>query len=235
MKNLVALLVFSGVMAACSKTSPSTSPSDTAALTADAPAAVTARATPVPATSAAKKYDGPFGLAMGIMDAELEKMGFKSTKENSGVYIGTPPRPLEGTDVFVVLTSPDAGICRIRAGIIVPIVNGSGDQLKAEVDRLKEAMETKYGKPSDKDERISDDMYRRNSDMWMIGLKEDSVAYMYTWIAGKTEVDLPKDIAGIEIGADATSTSKGSASIQYTFSNFKSCVDYAKSRKAASF
>lgn len=183
--------------------------------------------------AAGKSYDGPFGLDGSLPVAELERMSFKSSSTSPSVFTGSPPRPLEGTAEYFVVATPDSGICRIRAIVDVPITNGSGDQMKSRVDQFAETMQVKYGKHAAKVDYIGQDVYRRNPQYWMMGLKEESVIYAYDWSAGKTQQPLPEDMENIEISANATSSDAGYVAIQYTYKNFKNCTAEIKKQRAA--
>lgn len=178
-------------------------------------------------------YDGPFGLAAKISVADLKKMGFKEVETHPGLFEGKPPKPLSEPGDYLVVATPDAGVCRIRASFDIDNVNGSGDQLKAKVDRFAETMRMKYGKHSEKINYISQDVYKRNPEYWMMGLKEESVVYAYDWTAGKTEQPLPAGLSNVEIVATALSLSKGYAAINYTFDNKDQCMDEIDKAKAA--
>jgi hypothetical protein len=193
---------------------------------------VETQATPQAASLANKTYDGPFGLTGQLSVAELERLGFKAVAHAPGIYIGTPPKPLQGADSYAVFATPKEGTCRIRARVPVAVVNGSGDQLKAETDRLAEAMQLKYGKYTEKVDYIKQDVYRRNPEFWMMGLKEESVLYAYDWSAGKTEKPLPDSLENIEISADTSALHSGYVSVQYTYKNFEACHKESQTRKA---
>jgi len=184
--------------------------------------------------ASAKTYDGPFGLAGAISVAELERLGFKDAGRASNLYFGKPPKPLSDAGTYAVLATPAAGACRIMAHVDVKVVNGSGDQLKEKTDQLAELMAVKYGKHSDKVDYVKEDVYRRNRQFWMMGLKEESILYAYDWSAGKTEKPLPVDLENIEVAADTDSISSGYVAIKYTFKNFPACRKEIDARKANS-
>jgi len=140
---------------------------------------------------------------------------------------------VDGINEYVVLATPKAGVCRVQARANVSVANLAGDQIKQKVDQLAEVMAVKYGPHSNKTDLVSQDVYRRNPQYWMMALAEDSVTYSYGWSAGKTKQPLPADLDNIEISAGAGSTSSGWAAIQYTFKNFDACLKEEQQRKAA--
>jgi hypothetical protein len=186
------------------------------------------------AVTSPKTYDGPFGLTGSQSIAELEKLGFKTNDNTPNFYMGTPPKPLRDATSYGVMATPSAGICRIMAQVPVSVVNGTGDQLRTKTDQLAETMQLKYGKYSEKVNYIGQDVYRRNPQFWMMGLKEESILYAYEWMQGKTDKPLPNNIENIEIAADAASTDSGTVIIRYTFKNYSECKKDVEKHKADS-
>lgn len=182
---------------------------------------------------AIKTYDGPFGLTARMTGEELKTLGFVEVEGSPGLFKGTPPRPLGEPGDYYVVATPKAGLCRIRASYDVNTVNGEGDQIKEKVDQLAEAMSVKYGRHSTKINHISQDVYRRNPEFWMMALREDSVVYAYDWTAGKTEQPMPDGLENVEIVANALTLSSGYAAISYSFDNRKQCMDELKKLKSS--
>lgn len=226
MKKLFVTVLVGAALASCQKQPASANPQT--AVSGGASAIKTAA---VQATATVETYDGPFGLAPSLSGAELERLNFKPVASHPGVYEGTPPRPLEGTDKYVLVVAPKAGLCRINTTVIVNPVNGSGDQLRAAVDRIADMMQMKYGKHSLKAD-FKEDVHIRNPQYWMLGLKDDSVMYGYVWNSKETEKALPNDIAVIEVSARTRSLDSGFVSIQYSFKNFDDCVKEINQKKA---
>lgn len=181
-----------------------------------------------------KTYEGPFGLAMGISSDELTgKLGFTIPDGTEDVYAGKPPKPGDGFSEYYVLASAKAGLCKIIGNINVPVVNGTGDQLKVEADKLAELIELKYGKPTRKFDDSLQDVYVRNPQFWMMGLTENSVMYSYSWRQNKTAAQLPYDLESIEIDVAAIDINSGRATLRYTFKNFDACRAEFRAKKAA--
>jgi len=224
------LLALSCALVGCQK-EPSKSAAHNAAVSAP-PTKSASTAVSIP-HEVPKSYDGPFGLAGGMPIAELTQLGFKPVGSHPGIFTGTAPKPIDEVTEYIALATPDAGVCRINARVNIPVVNGSGDQVKSKVDQLAEIMAVKYGKHSGKEDYISQEVYRRNPQYWMMGLQEDSVFYVYSWQSGKTQQQLPNGLQAIEVAANASSLDKAWASIQYTFTNFDACLQENQKRKAS--
>lgn len=228
MKKLSLILLLGIALAGCSK-------HEDQARTAKAPShASSTAASIIPQSQVkAKTYEGPFGLASSIPIEELEQMGFKKISGRpDAFFFGTPPKPLQDAEEYAVVATPVAGSCRIIAHIDVPVVNGSGDQLKAKTDQIAEMMALKYGKYSDKVDYIKQGAYRDNPEFWMLGLKEESIYYAYDWTAQKTSKPLPAELENIEVAADAIRISSGYVTIKYTFKNFDACHKEIEAKKS---
>lgn len=175
---------------------------------------------------------GPFGLAKGLSAAQLTgEFRFKPLGNVAGVFAGNPPRPVEGISEYAALATKNSGLCKIMASTPAALANDSGDQVKATVDRLADSLRIKYGDQGVKTAYISDGTFSRNPDMWMIGLKQESVSYAYTWDS-KAGAPLPNDLSSVEVSAEAISSSKAFARIVYTFNNFPDCLKEMKAAKA---
>lgn len=175
---------------------------------------------------------GPFGLAKGVTTDQLTGVfGFKAAETASNVYEGSPPRPVEGLVEYIVLATKHSGICRIVASTPVAVANDTGDQVKASVDRLADSLKIKYGDMPVKTNYVGSGTFQRNPDMWMIGLKDDSVIYGYTW-ESKAATQLPNELRSVEVTAQASNSSNAYAKIVYTFNNFDACTKDIKSAQA---
>lgn len=182
-----------------------------------------------------KTYEGPLGLAMGVpVDVMVGQLKFTpSNADNPNIYSGTPPKPAPGFDSYFVLATKEQGVCRIGAIAPVDVVNGSGDQIKSETDRIAEMVEMKYGKPTKKYDLALEDVYQRNPEFFMLGLKEDSVTYSYSWVQHPGTATFPNDLAEIEVTAMAVELNKGWVRLLYTFTNDKACNVEVKKQKSS--
>ncbi len=180
-------------------------------------------------------YDGPFGLAMGISLEEMQnQIGYKLPFPQRQDYLsGKPPRPVEGLGDYYAIATRQQGVCRVGASAIVKLVNGSGDQLKAEADKIADLLQVKYGKPAQKFDFKSQDIYVRNPQYWMLGLVEESVGYGYSWSNTKNSPALPNKIASIEVAVVANSVDAGRVDVRYSFLNFADCDAEMKMLRAA--
>lgn len=225
MQKVATAILLTSILTACQKTSepPKADVGSVAASTSE----IKKQSTPI-----AKTYDGPFGLAMGIPDKELStNLGFTPATTMPYIFIGKPPKPVTGFAEFFAIALPSTGLCKTGAKSVLTNVNGSGDQIKEEADKIAGMLELKYGKPTSKF-TYAKDTYKRNPEYWMLGLKEESVAYDYFWESKKANPALPNNIVQISLISRAQSISEGTVTLGYEFSNYEECTKEIKKMKA---
>lgn len=182
--------------------------------------ATTATATAVTTVASS----GPFGLAMAISETELaSKFGFVKSGKARHLFQGQPPIPVADFSDYYAVTAPISGICKVGASRTITAVSGTGEQIKAAADRIAQALEQQYGKPSLKKDKVKTDIYTRRPQFWMVGLKEGSVSYGYLWANGKTERELPDNILNIIVFAHAKAINRGEVGVSYEFANYADC------------
>lgn len=201
-----------------------------------ASASASAAAKPVPSPVAAvarKSYEGPFGLAMGILPAELtDTFGFKNTPDRPSQFDGSPPKPVPDFDSYFAMATPGQGICILGALQQIGVVNATGDQLRERVDNVAEMLKIKYGEYTEKIDFANQDVYRRNSQFWMMALTEGAREYAYSWRAKRNKT-LPNNIRTIEVFARAHEMNSGVVVIKYYFENEEKCQAEKRVQKAA--
>lgn len=185
--------------------------------------------TPNKATSISKKnYNGPFGLAMGITQDELIKLGFKQDSEEPWTFIGTPPDASNSFSRYGVFSTKQGGLYEINVATDDFIVNGNGDQVKFKVDEIAELLSQKYGKHSFRLNKVNDDVYIMNPEMWFMGLRDKSVVYAYVWKANYKNTKLPNDISYVHVEAVANPDTSGYVKVMYRFTNEDRCLQEIK-------
>lgn len=179
-------------------------------------------------------YDGPFGLKEGLTAKELvEKFNFLEINESEGIFIGTPPKPINGYGTYYLIIGKNTGLCKISAIKNIKDVNGQGDQIKYEARALKDLLALKYGEPSKFYDFSTSDTYDRNPQYWMMGLKEESVFFSYYWNEETSKkIDLKNNIKYIKVETSADSYSSGFVILRYVFNNQIECESEFKKSAA---
>ncbi|WP_162042895.1 hypothetical protein [Undibacterium sp. YM2] len=227
---IIALLMTTASLVACKKTADATA--NTTASSVAMPSASVLASTTETSTAAeaisdaipASTESGPFGLAMAISETELaSKLGFVKSSKAKHLFEGQPPKPADDFSDYYAVTAPISGVCKVGASRTITAVSGTGEQIKAAADRIAQALEQQYGKPSLKKDKVKTDIYNRRPQFWMVGLKEGSVSYGYLWANGKTERELPDNILNIIVFAQAHAINRGEVGVSYEFANYADC------------
>lgn len=189
---------------------------------------------PVIAEKKITEYDGPLGIKKGIPTSDLtSNLKFNPVKSNPSIFTGEAPKKLDVNAEYVAVATEKQGLCKFVAMIPITKVNSTGDQLKETADKMKDLMSMKYGDNPDKLVYFGQDVYRRNSQFFMMALKEESVAYSYSWEAKKIKGGLPYDLDNIVINISADSMDSGYVKISYEFNNFDQCQKEMKQKSAS--
>lgn len=172
----------------------------------------------------ATAYNSPFGLAMGISEADLTgQLGFTRSGKAAHLFQGQPPRPAQEFSDYYAVTAPISGVCKVGASRTITAVSGNGEQLRAAADHIASTLQQQYGQPNIKKDKARADIYTRRPQFWMVGLKEGSVSYGYLWARGKTERELPDNILNIIVFARAHAINYGEVGVSYEFANYADC------------
>lgn len=161
--------------------------------------------------------DGPFGIAMG-QDVE----GLNLIEIDNPTYRRVADIPLAHPEFEGVLVRayPDVGVCEIKGVGRDNIGDGSGAQVRAQVDNLASALETKYGKPKKIDICAGGEIACENQ-FWMMSLLNGERHYGYQW--QKTD-DLKKaNLDYVLVHAGASSIADTWTGIEYGSADTDAC------------
>jgi len=161
-------------------------------------------------------YSQPFGVSMGM---SLEQLQSQSTlpivDRGNGIYEFYPKSAHSAFESYHVLHSKESGVGKIRAVGKTIRVNNFGTQLKDATDTMAEALTGVYGAFKKHDFLTSGSIWRARNE-WMWGLYKGERFYVYIW-----QTELPHDIKGIALIAEAQNTAEGYVSLEYEFTNFE--------------
>ena len=177
--------------------------------------------------TAAVDHDGPFGIAMG---ETLEDLG-PVQKTGNGVYhVLRPARPNEVLNFVSVVAFPTLGVCKILAVGDINQEDQRGSAVKSTVDRLSEALSTKYGTPQQEQDCQASDT--ECSDYWTIQLHEGQAHYRYLWdLRSAQRAD---KIAMIQDEAMALNSVRTIPRVTYFAANDDACVAAMQAASGAS-
>ena len=187
--------------------------------------------------NAQKKWDGPFGLAMGLTPEQIKASGTSLTAipqipglmKSSGA-----PSPNSSFNEYLYLfgSGTDSGLCKVVASTPTISANPFGDQIKDTFHELSKALTEKYGKPETLQFVKRGSLWTDPND-WMMGLSKEERHHASYWTLAKLG-NLPNSISSIGLSAKAESPNKGYVSLSYEFSNFEACQEARKKSKNSS-
>lgn len=149
-------------------------------------------ARPSPTQERPTKYDGPFGLKMGL-SVETAKNLIPSLSESDsepGVYNAVSvPVPHPDFESYSLFFSKKSGLCRV-VGIGKDIPSGDvGFEVRSAFDALDEALTQKYGKGKKYD--FTSEHYE-SPEYWMLSLLKKNRILAKVWSKGEGLVSTSK-------------------------------------------
>jgi hypothetical protein len=179
------------------------------------------------ATQPLAKADGPFGVTMGSKIGEYSDCQPAPTSPGQ-YFCATLPRPHADMENYLIKAFPDLGIC-IVAGFTKPItVNSFGDELRRQVDDLKNQLIVKYGPPTQKNDDVAGLFTSPHE--WMFALQRNERRYGYVW-----KNDLPDGIGTVIVNAAPTDHGLGEAVVIFQSQKKEECSAAEKNVKAGAF
>ncbi|MDR0457657.1 MAG: hypothetical protein LBH10_01300 [Burkholderiaceae bacterium] len=215
--------------------------SSTPPTAASAPVSAAALA-PAPASKAIstttekiKPSDGPFGVRMGMTTEELGK--FIKLKSDGDLRYDSDSAPIPHK-LFsdYIYRIGNNGLCSVKALSKTIESNSFGDGVKDAFSEISQPLVAKYGKPTfDHDFIRSGSIWDKQED-WMMGLYKEERVLNIAWVSSKNKgsektknpVNLPSDIAYIELEARAYKYNKAFLVLDYLFMNNDDCVNQIK-------
>ena len=185
--------------------------------------------------AAAKRPDGPFGLYMGMTQAQLSQLDRSLTpdKTNYGWFHVAVPRPsIRFFEDYAVAAPQGTGLCKIVAAGKTVETSVYGSELRDEFDAIVAGITTKYGQPDDKTDYLKEGSIWGEPQDWMMGLKLKERELRTVWRSRST---LPNYIADISVTAAATSANRGFVILVYEFDNVDACYAELRAKSSAPF
>ena len=192
-------------------------------------AAKTVEPPPEPVKPAAlQKFDGPFGLRMGLTDIEVKKYisDLQPSEKPGGFDASTVPTPHPSFESYSFQFSEKSGLCSIT-GIGRDIETGdTGAEVKAAFSSLDEALTAKYGVGKKYD--FSNQRYD-SPEFWMLHLLKKNRTLAKFWDR-EEKSNLPESIRTIALQAHASGISKAYNNIRKELSNIDDCIAERKNK-----
>lgn len=155
------------------------------------------------------------------MGASLEQIQYgsklKPLANKPNLYLTTKlPMGQPMFEGYLLLISPQYGLCQITALTPTIKVVSAGNQLRQLVDTVAGPLD-RYGRATRTAELAATSNLYAPQD-WMIGLYQGDRTYKIGWTKG-----LPDNLAAVTVEARADSTTTGYVAAVYDFKNLQNC------------
>lgn len=181
--------------------------------------------TVTPESKLAPPKQGPFGLEKGLTISDIEAMigeHLSVTDESKNIYRSeSAPKNNKNFERYVLMISPTAGLCQVRAIGKNVTTNSFGHQIQSSFEDLETSLKSIYGTPKTLDQLLPGSIWK-NSDDWMMSLYKEERYLMSDWHSSEA-APLPNDIENISLQARATGSSSAFLYLQYDFNNLSTC------------
>jgi hypothetical protein len=161
----------------------------------------------------------PFGLTKGM---QIEDIDRNAELAAYGVYVTrSVPKPHSAFERYALRVAPVGGLYAVKALGNDVSTDPGGFALRAEFNRMKQKLESSYGKHAFHDFLAHGSKWNESLD-WMMGLASKERTLAAFWDR-EEKSSLPDDIAVIFLSAVASGSDSGFITLEYNFDNSKAC------------
>jgi hypothetical protein len=176
---------------------------------------------PAPRRSPAVQSVEPFGFKMGMTrDQVVAAVGAKAImKEADGgdmLFLSTAPKPYADVQFYLVVISAKSGLAKVLASSKTLQVNSFGTELQEKFREYEDALQEKYGKPTNASDFLRAGSVWDQPGDWMMGLLKNERVLGDLW-----SLEQPPGYT-ITLEAVADSPDTGYVRLTYEFPNFSS-------------
>lgn len=172
-------------------------------------------------TTAAAQAFAPFGIPFTATADDLRRMG--GTLGKDGYWaIPKPPTSNPEFDSYGASVTPSGRICMIYGSSRIITTSGDGEAVKAQFNKLKTVLQTKYGSSNDYDTLSSSSIYTGTTD-WMNAVQKNERNFVSFWSSSSKAV-LPTGVSEIYIVVSAFDSTRGWVNVYYRTANYESCT-----------
>ena len=170
----------------------------------------------LPDPSSVTSGDGPFGIEMGTPISRFEVLDTFDDGTQKVVIKGYDNALM---DFYEVRHTSEDALCMIT-GVGRDVTSGDeGQELRSDMQRLKQALARTYGQP--------DNVYLQGPDnsapaKWLGEIRDETRSHRFCWL-GEDGEDYPNDVESICLTAKSVNDGIGYSVIRYEFDNFDDC------------
>lgn len=171
----------------------------------------------------AESADGPFGLAMGLSQADLQRLVGPLKHLGEGVYSSSSvPKPHPSFESYTFVVSPNDGLCKLSAIGKDIGINSFGTQVREEFDRIESGVASKYGAGLRYDFLKAGSIWDDPND-WSMALYLEEYNLATFW-ADSSDALRSESLSAINLEARSTQNGVGWVRLSYEFENAAPCL-----------
>jgi hypothetical protein len=169
----------------------------------------------------ASVFAAPFGIEMGMTLEQLKQMGVNPVllSDGSGRYYITPIKQHPDFERYIVNISPTYGVYRLLAVSKGIPTSSFGTDLKNKFYEIQKGLSSVYGESKTFDFLKVGSIWNQDRD-WMMALKNEE-RYLDAFWDRESNSNLPDNLHGVWLRAQANSSSEGYFRLQYESINAK--------------
>lgn len=176
------------------------------------------------AQSVASDSVRPFGLTFGAPREQVARVTNLTPGESPGVFTTERvPNAHPDFEKYQLVISPSYGLCKIIAIGKDVETSAYGAEVLSAFDRLKTALQEKYGEPQAYNHLRPGSIWDKSRD-WMMSLRQKERTLAAFWTRGHIP-GLAPPVQAIGLTAHALTPSKGYVTLAYESANFDPCLD----------
>ena len=171
----------------------------------------------LPDPSSVTSGDGPFGVGMG---ASISRFQVLDSYDNGTQKVQIRDYYNALMDFYEIQHTADDALCMIIGVGRDVTTGGEGQELRSDMQRLKQALARTYGQP--------DNVYLEGPDNsapadWLSEIRDETRTHRFCWLGDDGE-DYPNDVESICLTAKSVSNGIGYSIIRYEFDNYDVCT-----------
>lgn len=161
-------------------------------------------------------FAGPFGLSMGMTLEEVTEAcgGKRPQLIDDDVYLIEPQKRHSMLETYGVYINEEHGLYCIRAFTHDISTSGYGTEIQSAFSALESSLSKSYRKPTKRIDEVAPDSYWTDEKYWMRALSQGARTLAAGW-----EGNLPDNLSGVYLGAQAEYDSEGFIVLHYEFEN----------------
>lgn len=172
----------------------------------------------------------PFGFVPDTGPASYE---FCKSSEPHWYDCTTAPRPHPDFGSYLILYVDGIGTCVIKGVGKTILDSGYGSKTKAAVDKIRDQLTKRYGRFTEKYDKVFGRLWR-DPEYWLMGLYKADRFYTYVWERASGSENFGK-IAKLGVTAKAAGSTTGYVVVEFYTEKYDQCNQEISNRESEAF